>query len=219
MKNTAMNVKRPVSKALVVMALSLVGFVGSASAATIPITNGSFEQGTLTDPFTTVVATDSTAITGWTVSAGSVDYIGNYWQADDGTRSLDMSGNGAGTIEQQIFVQQAGNVTVNFAMAGNTDGPPLVKSLRVSLTGPVGSQVFVFDTTGQSHANMGWVDYAAEFSILAAGNYTLAFQSLDNTAFGPALDNISASVPDGGMTATLLGLALTGLGLFRRKRA
>jgi hypothetical protein len=33
------------------------------------------------------------------------------------------------------------------------------------------------------------------------------------------IDNVSVSVPDGGMTVTLLGLSLSGLAYFRRKLA
>ena len=63
------------------------------------VTNGSFESGVaFSDPFITLNATDSTSITGWTVSAGSIDYIGSYWQPADGSRSLDMNGLSTGAI-------------------------------------------------------------------------------------------------------------------------
>lgn len=217
-----MNVKKSLTLAVLVTALSLGGFVASASATPITITNGSFEVG---DPaglgsFETLYSTNSTSthISGWTVSDGSVDYIGAYWTAQNGVRSLDMNGIGIGTIQQQITVPTAGNVSINFWMAGNPDNAPNVKTLKVSLISA--DQFFTFDITGHTRGAMGWENRTAVFSGISVGLWTLAFEG-DPTAtnYGPALDNISASVtvPDGGMTASLLGLGLTGLGLIRRR--
>ena len=215
-----MKAHKSVSCTLAALALSLCGFAGSAHATSIiTIDNGSFESGTNPGGFTTV-GTGGLNIDGWTVSAGSVDYIGTYWQAADGFRSLDMGGNEAGKIEQTIVVPEFGNVSINFSMAGNTDGAPTVKKLRVSLANPFVFQDFTFDITGQSIPNnMGWVNFQAYFTGITAGSYTLAFESLEAGPYGPALDNISASVPDGGATLSLLGMALAGFGFLRRRLA
>ena len=77
---------------LVLVALSVV-----ANAA--PFTNGSFEIGPATGTFTTL-GTGNTSITGWTVGGSGVDYIGSFWQAQDGSRSLDLSALGAGSVSQ-----------------------------------------------------------------------------------------------------------------------
>ena len=65
-------------------------------------------------------------------------------------------------------------------------------------------------------------DHSAVFSGISTGYYTLGFESQDpdgdSPYFGPALD-ISASVPDGGTTFSLLGIALAGFGVLRRKQA
>lgn len=218
-----MNVKKSLHLAVLVTALSLGGFVASAYATPITILNGSFETGVLNNAigFDTKFA-PSSDIANWTVTAGSVDYIGGYWQPEDGKRSLDMNGLSVGTIQQQINVPTNGNVTIDFWMAGNPDDSFKTKSMTVSLIS--GSQVFTFDATGKTLANMGWTEKFAVFSNITAGNWILAFQGdTTNIAWGPALDNISASVdspqtvPDGGMTVSLLGLGLTGLGLLRRR--
>ncbi len=62
-------------------------------------TNGSFELGPDPGAFLPL-PTGSTDLTGWTVTSGNVDYIGSSWQASDGSRSLDLSGAGAGQIGQ-----------------------------------------------------------------------------------------------------------------------
>ena len=211
-----MKAQKSVSRTLAALALSLCGFAGSASATSISIANGSFESGTLVQPFTTV-GTGGTNIDDWAVS-GSVDYIGNYWQAADGVRSLDMNGfNSAGKITQQIVVPEDGNVTIRFAMAGNVDNGPALKILAVSLVSL--DQTFSFLVTNQTKSNMGWLYYSAVFTGVSAGSYTLGFESQIAGSFGPALDDISASVPDGGTTLSLLGIALAGFGFLRRKQA
>jgi hypothetical protein len=70
-----------------------LGAGSSAQAASF--TNGSFELGSDPGSFSTVFQGDGATITGWLVggpSGASVDYIGSYWEAADGTRSIDLSG-------------------------------------------------------------------------------------------------------------------------------
>lgn len=198
--------KTTVTAALICFSASL------ASAATIPIVNGSFENPLVGGNFNTYFGPNNTvSLPGWTIN-GSIDQIGNYWQASDGRQSLDMNGSGAaGTISQSITLP-GGFTQVHFDMAGNTDGGPNTKTLEVSLLTGGGSQTFTFNITGhQIPNNMGWVSDTATFNNLAAGVYTLQFRSLDSGSYGAALDNVSVTVPDGGSTLTLLGLGILGL--------
>src|SRR5437867_11795365 len=68
------------------------------------VTNGSFESASINPgaSFITLNAGD-TAITGWTVIGANIDYIGAYWNASNGTRSLDLDGYGAAGGVQQTF--------------------------------------------------------------------------------------------------------------------
>src|SRR5262245_54069854 len=101
--------------------LSAILLVGSLPSFAAAFTNGSFETGTNPGVFTTL-ASGSTAITGWMVSAGTIDYIGTYWTASDGVRSLDMSGNGPGAITQTFDTVPNQQYQVIFDLAGNPDG-------------------------------------------------------------------------------------------------
>lgn len=200
------------------LAVSLVTLIGlPAFAGPIVINNPSFEVPTGTGIFDTVPALNTTSIPGWTVQAGSVDHITNYWPAADGIRSIDMNGLSPGTLLQQIMIPQAGTMTLDFAMAGNPDGEPVVKTLEVSLLGDGAPQVFTFDVSGASLTNMHWVNQTANFVVPSAGNYTLQFRSLSDGPYGAALDNVRASIPDGGATAMLLGLGLLAVAGLRRK--
>src|SRR5687767_6400442 len=84
----------------------LIACVASRASAQNLVVNGSFEMGT--DPNTGagqnigVTAPDSTTIFGWTLSSGTVDYVGSRWVAGDGVRCLDLSGTSAGSISQTV---------------------------------------------------------------------------------------------------------------------
>ena len=101
---------------------------GAAHAA--PFQNGSFETGPTPGGYVTLTAGD-TQITGWTVTGNSVDYIGSYWPAADGSRSLDLSGNAAGGVAQAFDTVAGHTYRVGFALAGNPDCAPTVKTVQV----------------------------------------------------------------------------------------
>ena len=179
--------------------LTLTGFSASFLLATNPasainlIKNGSFENSSLGSGFGfQELSNGSTAINDWTVTNGSVDYVNAYWQNSNGSFSLDLSGWQAGSIAQ-TFVTQPGNQysvsfdLAGFDLAGNVQDGPTVKTLRLSAGGS--SQDFNFDVTGKTLANMGWLSQTFGF-VADSNSTTLSFASLNNTATGPALDNV-----------------------------
>lgn len=206
------------------VAALLVVQAGSANAQ---IVNGGFESPDQPGTFGQINA-PSTAISGWTISNGSVDLINSYWTAYEGEQSLDMSGVNAGTIFQDFTLSQAGSYNLFFAMAGNTDGGSAIKQLNVSfgLTGgAMQTQLFTFDATGKSRSNMGWELKNMLVNATEAGSYRVQFTSLDNNATGAALDGVSlqavTTTPEPA-TLALLGsglLALGGIGFRRRVRS
>src|SRR5207247_2037419 len=113
---------------LAIISLITLGFaVGAAQAITIPIpvVNGSFETPIVGGIYDTYNGpNNTTSLPGWTIQ-GSIDHIGSYWQAADGSESLDMAGSPpsgtplfttsvAGTIQQTFYIAGAGTATVNF---------------------------------------------------------------------------------------------------------
>ena len=103
--------------------------IGTAGAATF--TNGSFESASVdpADFFIGRVAGD-TSITGWRVDRDDIDYIGGYWQASNGVRSIDMDGVQPGSISQTFDTVTGARYEVGFDMAGNPDGPPPSSACR-----------------------------------------------------------------------------------------
>ncbi len=172
--------------------LASVALAGAALAFSGP-TNGSFETGAFVDNgigFEQLNAGD-TSVDGWTVDAGSIDWISTYWSAQDGLMSIDMSGVDAGTLSQTLSTTIGNTYTVSFYLSGNPEGPPAVKTLDVSATGgSVGN--YTFDTTGNTRTSMNWTQET--YSFLATGtSTTLSFVSTTLGAFGPALDNVSVT--------------------------
>ena len=160
-------------------------FIASANAA--PFQNGSFEGGVLLNPQFTTLSIGDTAITGWTVSSGSIDYIGEYWVASEGARSIDLNGSGPGAISQTFDTKPGAAYQVTFDIAGNPEGAPVMKALVVS----EGVILFSasFDITGKDKLNMGWEERSFNF-VASTSSTTLQFSSSIEGAYGPALDNV-----------------------------
>lgn len=203
-----------------VIASMWIGAV-APSARGQSIVNGSFELGSPSDGGAgyTTVSSGSSAITGWSVGGGGVDWIGSYWQPSAGNRSVDMSATTAGTISQTGITTVIGQAyRISFDMAGNPDGGSAIKRVDVLATGG-STQTFQFDTTGQTKANMGWTTMVYDF-VASSTSTTLSFTGLDNNPYGAALDNVSiAPVPE--PTSVLAIAAVAGLGVraVRRRRA
>ena len=165
--------------------------------------NGSFENGTWAGsntyyPLETGQPSGS-AMTGWIVTSGTVDWIDGYWASQDGSRSVDLNGTPtanvpspvAGTLSQTFATVPNSTYVVSFYYAGNPDGGPAVKQMTVSATGGI-SQIVTFDTTGKTTSSMGWI--AGGYSFVAVGiSTTLSFAAdpANTSNQGIALDNVS----------------------------
>lgn len=202
-----------------VLASLLAVFATSASAATI--VNGSFETGREIAPagFRTVPTGNSTSIAGWTVGGAGVDYIGSYWQAEDGVRSIDLSALNAGSISQSLNTVIGQAYKVSFWLSGNPDGGQGQKLATAAASG-FAPESFVYTVgAANSNANMLWQRFF--YTFRAATTLTdLSFTGGTATPYGPAIDNVSISaVPEPAMWATLiLGMGLVGIAGRRRRR-
>lgn len=178
------------------------------------IANGGFEQSSFSGNYATYGA-GSTALSGWIIGGDSIDLINHYWQPASGSYSLDLSGYYDGTISQSIATTQGQRYHVTFDMAGNPDDDDKVKVMQVGLAG---QPLYTFDTSGRTQSNMGWTTKG--FDFVATGSHsTLFFSSLQDSAYGVALDNVSVTaVPEPESYAMILsGLGL--LGVITRRRS
>jgi choice-of-anchor C domain-containing protein len=195
---------------LLLAAVAAIAFPGGAQAAMF--TNGSFEAGEAPGGYTTLY-TSSTAITGWTVSSGSIDYIGSLWAASDGSRSLDLSGGDVGSIAQAFDTVIGRAYKVTYDLAGNPQGGVAEKRLSVFASGAGNvASTESFDTTGRTEAAMGWSRRSYSF-VADSATTTLSFSSLTAGAYGPALDNVAVTALSAVPEPATWGMMIAGFGL------
>lgn len=168
-----------------------------AAGACAGLKNGGFEHGTVTNTCNVFdLGVGSNVITGWTVITGTVDWEGPPpcgWKAARGNNSIDLVGQVCvGGIQQTFDTIPGQRYHLSFDLAGNFGAPPVVKPLAVTVNGVVTN--FLFDTTGKSQFNMGWVRKHITF-VASGDTSTVTFVS-DVTASGPpcnagaAIDNV-----------------------------
>ena len=171
---------------LALMLLAALG-VGSLRPAHAQIQDGSFEENVASATFY-----GGQTFGGWTVGAGSIDLVpARTWQAEDGNLSIDLSGDTAGSIYQDVPTVAGQTYQLSFYMAGNPYDQPALKSLNV-LAGTAQIGHFTFSTAGTTVAAMGWRLMQATFTATSTTT-RITFQSLNNGPVGPTLDNISLS--------------------------
>lgn len=202
---------------LCLASLALACTAGAASAASI--VNGGFEIGADPGVFTTV-GVGGTNITGWDVTAGTVDYIGTYWQGQGtgGGRSVDLAGVSLGTLSQTFTTVLGQSYAVTYWVSKNPDGGAATRTGSISAGANNGTFSYSAATT---LGNMNWAQQT--FVFTATGTSTTLSFAADASAdccFGPALDSVSiAAVPEPATWAlVILGFGAVG-GALRRKAA
>jgi len=224
--------KKALKLSSMTLAVMVFAAIAPMSATADLIVNGSFEDGvSIPAGFVTVAGGDTTSITGWEVLGGgtAIDYIGSFWLASDGVRSLDLDGSpGPGGIQQTFGTEVGKAYKVDFDMAGNSARAPYVKWMQVAALGagpaPLNTKVFSFDSTASTVNAMGWAPM--EFAFIAnSASTTLRFSSMTPAAAtdwekycGPALDNVVVTPVPGAILLGAMGLCSSGGVLAWRKR-
>ena len=164
--------------------------IAASALAFSGVTNGSFENGTFSGAPWDTLNSGSTNITGWTIGSGSVDSIGSYWPASNGSRSIDLSGDGPGTISQALATTIGNTYTVSFDLSGNPACGPAIKTLIVNATGG-SADPFTYDISvaGNTLTDMKWASRTYSF-VATVTTSTLTLTSTTEGICGPAIDNI-----------------------------
>jgi choice-of-anchor C domain-containing protein len=170
---------------LLALSAVLVGLTASPAAAA-PIHSTGFEQPVIAPGFRTFDAGEQ--IGGWSVTSGSVDLV-TYWQHAEGNQSLDLNGSGDGTIARSLPAQLLTTYKVTYAVAANTEGPPALKTGKVTVNGQQVDTIAV-STAGKSNQNMGWVYRTFYFTNLLSSSSVLAFSGTSGTIWGATIDDV-----------------------------
>ncbi|MEV6281899.1 choice-of-anchor C family protein [Kribbella sp. NPDC051770] len=170
---------------LLALSTALVALTASPASAASIVASG-FETPRLTVEFKGFGPGQQ--LDGWTVTSGGVDLTTD-WQDAEGRQSLDLNGSSPGAIARTFATQLLTTYKVTYALAGNTEGPPALKSGRVAVNGQE-LDTFTFDIAGKSNANMGWTYRTFYFTNLLDSTATLEFASTSLQAWGPVIDDV-----------------------------
>ncbi|HEV2582269.1 MAG TPA: DUF642 domain-containing protein [Ktedonobacteraceae bacterium] len=194
----------PVSLLLIIIALLLPRYASKPTpvAFTGIVKNGDFEVPVApVGQFNEYYA--GHAFGGWTVAAGSIDLVNQpYWQAGHGNQSVDMDGDSAGTIYQDLPTRAGATYTLSFLLAANPECGDTVKVLQIWWSGNLLDTIQV-SPHGHNNQHMGWHNsliYAAHtavnlkfpYVVRASANVTrLEFISLTPGNCGAVIDLVS----------------------------
>jgi choice-of-anchor C domain-containing protein len=210
---------------LVIAVCLFLAFVLVPEAQANLIDNGSFDgTGTIppdpADPgnYKTLVATNND-IPGWRVTTNQIKWVRDWWTAQEGELSIDLSGGKdpdlgnppyPGTLEATSWNPTSGETyTVTFYMTGNFIGTgDTIKSLEVRAGGQ--STSFTFTKPSDWTSNVGWEKKTWTFT--ASNTDPLRFVSLEDSSRGPVIDNVSVGLVPLPPSLLLLGTGLMGLG-------
>jgi choice-of-anchor C domain-containing protein len=182
----------------------------SAIAAPNLLQNGSFEDyskppASWGSPgmYDNDVPIGSSLIPGWTVINDNIDYFGSFWQAAQGTRSLDLAGStlaiSSGGVSQTFATQAGASYLVTFALSGNpitalsVESPQPVKTLRVSAAGQSADFSYDVVTKGNSVHNMKYENEQFSFTANSSQTTLALFSTMADRASGPVIDNVFVS--------------------------
>jgi choice-of-anchor C domain-containing protein len=178
---------------------------GPAHAATA-LTNASFEEAavTLSDVYY-VVDANHQDLTGWTAGGAGIDIVDEaYWNADEGSRSIDLNAYGPGSISQKFETEPGQTYDVKFAMSGNPAAQVERGPKTMNVTAANTSAEFIYDTAVAQNTLIDMKYKPQTFSFAATGSSTtLTFASTTETigdtpdgrkaAFGPVVDDVEVT--------------------------
>ena len=191
---------RYLTPSVVVALLTLL--LATSQTASAQIVNGSFESATI--PNQNQVPVGSTAITGWVVVNGPLDYDGSIppdnpaigVTPDDGDHCLDLGGTpGEGGIEQSFSTVPGVSYLLSFALSGNPTqiGESNNKTMRVIVGAVTQDYAYNVALKGNTRQDMRWEHDALSFTATDSTT-TLRFVSTMGSVFtGPELDNVSVA--------------------------
>ncbi|WBQ03316.1 DUF642 domain-containing protein [Kribbella sp. CA-293567] len=170
---------------LVALSTLLVALTATPAAAAPVFANG-FEKPVLSVEFASYVAGQQ--FDGWQVTSGGVDLTTD-WTDAEGRQSLDLNGSNDGTVARTLPTQLLTTYKVSFAVAGNPEGAPVVKSGNVAVNG---QQVdsFTFSIAGKNNSAMGWTYRSFYFTNLLSSSAVLAFAGTSGSAWGAVIDDV-----------------------------
>jgi len=157
------------------------------------VENGDFEDSPELRGQWQTVPVGSRAISGWEVSAGSVDLVATSMvQSWNGRLCLDLDGNEPGAIRRAIPTVPGQRYLLSFRMAANLLGGSRHKQMLVRAAGA--SQLFGFDGWNQSSKQPRWASHMLQFTATSrTTRLDFVSRNASGSTCGVLLDGISVT--------------------------
>jgi choice-of-anchor C domain-containing protein len=180
---------RLIAAGLGLVLLLPVGSAAPAKAVGNLLVNGSFEDGTEDiGPFLSLDK-GSESIKGWQVTRGQIDWVGTYFTAADGKRTIDLLGSpGYGGVAQTFKTKKGTKYTVELKLAATPGGG----ARAIVLEAGDGKKTFDADPKDSTPDNLNWQKVSWEFT--ATGDQTtleIYTTEKGDDARGPVIDDVS----------------------------
>jgi hypothetical protein len=191
---------KKIQAALVIVLLFQVQICNGGNANLL--VDGSFESG---PRGSTKLSYGSTNLPGWSIGyspiiSSPIVSISSF-QAEDGSKCVDLQGGGSRLFSQPFNVVPGRSYSVCFWMAGNPDGGPTNKFMHFNYFLPQDGLEYLyggfsFDTTGRSESNMGWTQHTTITLPVPkpSTQMQVEFEAQGFSQYGACIDNVSVTL-------------------------
>lgn len=160
--------------------------MGTVEQGLVVSTNGSFEAAPAGSYNYTILSAGATTLTNWTIGGSIKVMHSTYKTAAQGTKSVDLNGYGAGSVEQMVPTVVGGGYTVRFAVA-NSPGCTGVSRSATLTYGP--------STASFSNTLAGWTYRSYVFNATSTSSLIKFASTSGGVSCGLAIDDITVTGP------------------------
>ncbi|NOK17681.1 DUF642 domain-containing protein [Corallococcus carmarthensis] len=160
--------------------------LGNVEQGILVSTNGSFELNSIGASNYVVLSAGSTALPGWTITAGIKVMKNTYKTPQNGVQSIDLNGLGAGSLYQDVPTVVGGGYTVTFYVSNSPNCATVSRSATINY-GP--------SSASFSNASASWGLRTYVFNATSTTSRITLTSTSGGVGCGLAIDNLQVNGP------------------------
>ncbi|RKH96644.1 DUF642 domain-containing protein [Corallococcus sp. AB038B] len=160
--------------------------LGNVEQGILVSTNGSFENNAIGNFNYVVLNAGSTALPGWTITAGIKVMKNTYKTPQNGVQSIDLNGLGAGSLYQDVPTVVGGGYTVTFYVSNSPACATVSRSATINY-GP--------SSASFSNASASWGLRTYVFNATSTTSRITLTSTSGGVGCGLAIDNLQVNGP------------------------